>query len=306
MKKELKHKIGISEALFKVAIDRYKPDFVVALVSGGDDSMAMYNTAKMVGYIDKVLHVDTTVGIKDVTSFVGDNVSHDFNVVRTNEETYEEIVLKNGFPGPGQHGTMYIRLKERALRVFQRQLQNKDAFCRIDGGTAHKKKTPLIYHPSYPNSEALVIKKPPRKIMYLTGARKDESVRRMGHVEEFKKEGNQIWVNLIAHHSKQDCYDFQQTMKYERGPGSKKCGRSQECCCGSYGSEEELLELEFFFPHDPTTLMLRRLQNKLTAEKHKYAHYGHGGNNRKLTTEEVSNVKQRLCSTCINNHSFKQ
>ena len=149
---ELQNKIEDAKRIFETAIKKFKPDVVIALVSGGDDSMTMYKVAKMVGYVDYVVHVDTTTGIAAATNFVIDNVRDELIIARTPEETYEEIVLQEGFPGPGQHQMMYIRLKERALRTVQRRFQHDGSFCRIDGGSAHTKNTPLIYHPDYPTS----------------------------------------------------------------------------------------------------------------------------------------------------------
>jgi 3'-phosphoadenosine 5'-phosphosulfate sulfotransferase (PAPS reductase)/FAD synthetase len=143
----LKDKLLDSQRIFEAAIKKYRPNVVIALVSGGDDSMAMYKVAQMVGYVDYVVHVDTTTGIQAATHFVMDEAKHELIIARTPEESYEEIVREHGFPGPGQHRWMYIRLKERALRVVQRRFQFHNSFCRLDGGTAHKKKTPLIYHP---------------------------------------------------------------------------------------------------------------------------------------------------------------
>jgi len=296
-------KLQLSKNIFDLAINLHRPDYVVALVSGGDDSMAMYNVARKIGYIDWVVHVDTTTGIKDVTSFVEDNITEDLMVVKTNEATYEEIVLENGFPGPGQHSTMYIRLKERALRVAQRILQHKDSFCRVDGSTAHKKKTPLLFHSDYPESEALVVKKPQRKIMYLTGARRDESVRRMGNVVDIQKEGNQIWVNLISDWTKQNCYDFRISENYKQSPTAAILGRSGECNCGAYGSPQELIEMKYFFPTDPNIKMIERVQKELRGKKHKYCNYGHGGVNKELTTSQENKIISKLCSTCENNFS---
>jgi 3'-phosphoadenosine 5'-phosphosulfate sulfotransferase (PAPS reductase)/FAD synthetase len=298
----LTEKLTDSKKIFEAAVKKYKPDVIIALISGGDDSMAMYQVAQMIGYVNYVVHVDTTTGILDATNFVSDNVKHELIITRTDEETFEDMVLQYGFPGPSQHSNMYIRLKERALRLVQRRFQNLNSFCRIDGGTAHKKTTPLIFHPKYPESEALVIKKPARKIMYLAGGRKDESVRRMGTVKDIQKEGNVIWVNIISNWTKSDIYHLQKAENLKRSPTAILLGRSGECNCGAYGHPNEILEMKYHFPHDPNVAMIIRLQNELKAKGHKFCNYGHGGMNNALTYD--SEVSQPMCSTCINNANF--
>jgi len=283
------NKIADSERIFLQAVKKFKPSVIIALVSGGDDSMAMYCVANLIGKIDHVVHVDTTTGIEATTEFVKQNVNHDLIIARTNEETFEEIVLKNGFPGAGQHQNMYIRLKERALRIVQRRFQYDGSFCRIDSTTAYKKNVPLVYHPDYPNIESLVIKKPNRKIMFISGGRKDESIRRMGTVKEIHKEGNQVWVSLIANWNKSDIYQLQKKYNLKRSPTSILLGRSGECNCGSYGFPEEVDEMKYFFPDDKNVNMIIRLQNELKQSGHKYCTYGHSGNNRKFNSEKKIN-----------------
>ena len=303
MSNELANKILDSKRIFDLAVKKYKPSVVIALVSGGDDSMAMYAVAEKIGYIDHVVHVDTTTGIVAATNFVKDEVRHDLIIARTPEKNYEEIVLEHGFPGPGQHQTMYNLLKERALRVVQRRFQYDNSFCRIDGSTAHKKNTTLIYSPGFLGKEALVIKKPPRTIMYLSGGRKDESIRRMGTVKEIHKAGNQIWVSLIANWTKTDIYNFRKSEKLKRSPTSILLDRSGECNCGAYGFPQELLEMKYHFPNDPNVKMLFRVQEELKSKNHKYSCYGHAAENRKLKSDK--NIEAPMCSTCINNHLSK-
>ncbi|MGH2666102.1 hypothetical protein [Flavobacterium sp.] len=294
-------KIEDSKRIFEYAIKKSKPDVIIALVSGGDDSIAAMTVAKLVGNIDYVVHVDTTVGIQAVTDFVKDYVKDPLIIARTNEETYEELVLEHGFPGPGQHQTMYIKLKERALRLVQRRFQLEGSFCRIDGKTAHKREIPLIYHPNHTDIECLVVKKPERRIMYISGGRKDESIRRMGTVKEFHKEGNQYWCSIIANWSKQDIYELQKSENLQRSPTSKILGRSGECNCGSYGFIEEVQEMEHFFPNDPNVKMIIRLQKELQSKGHKYCNYGHGRQNKQIVSDPKEKIVQHLCSTCINN-----
>lgn len=297
-------KIKDAATLYERVVKKYDPYIKIALVSGGDDSMTLIEVIRMIGSVDYVVHVDTTTGLQATQEHVYNycNVNRlPLLIARTPEETFEEIALEYGFPGPGQHGRMYIRLKERALRVVQRSFQLEFSFCRLKSSDspAAKRKTPLIYHPDYPDNDALVIRKGKRRIMYFTGARKDESIRRMGTVKEVNKEGNQIWVNLIHNFTKSDIYHIQQQNKVVRNPASILIDRSGECNDGSFGTNTELQLMTALFPKDQNVKMLNRVQAKLTAGKHRFCQYGHGLNNRKIGSTNPKNTI--LCSSCINN-----
>lgn len=301
---DVKAKIEACEKFYDAVIRRYNPYVKIALVSGGDDSMTLIEVLRMVGSVDYVVHVDTTTGLEVTQEHVYNYCNTnklELLITRTPEETFEEIALENGFPGPVQHGTMYIRLKERALRLIQRSFQLQFSFCRIRSWESPKGKrnAPLVYHPKFPESETLAITKKPRTIMYFTGARRDESVRRMGTVQDVSKEGNVIWVNLIADFTKSDVHHIQQQNKIVRNPASITLGRSCECNCGAFADNVELQLMTSLYPKDKSVRMLNRVQDKLTRAGHKYCTYGHRGNNQQIGSENPTN--QNLCSTCINN-----
>jgi hypothetical protein len=189
---------------------------------------------------------------------------------------------------------MYIRLKERALRVVQRRFQMENSYCNINSwdSPTGKRKSVLVKH-----EMGVDVTKGNRIIMYFTGARKDESVRRMGTVQDVHKEGNQVWVNLIGDFTKSDVYHVQQQNKIVRNPASIKLDRSCECNDGAYGDQVELELMKTFYPRDKSVRMLYRVQEKLTNRSHKYCKYGHRGNNEQIGSEETT---APLCSTCIN------
>lgn len=288
---------------YEAVIRRYNPYVKIALVSGGDDSMTLIEVLRMVGSVDYVVHVDTTTGLEvtqeHVYNYCNTNKLN-LLITRTPEETFEEIALENGFPGPAQHGTMYIRLKERALRLVQRRFQLEHSFCKINSWDNPKgnRNLPMVYHPDYPESEALAITKKARTIMYFTGARRDESIRRMGTVQDVHKEGNVVWVNLIADFTKSDIYHLQQQNKIVRNPASILIDRSGECNDGAYGDNAELQLMTALYPKDKNVRMLNRVQDKLTRAGHKYCRYGHGRNNQRVGSDNPTD--QNLCSTCIN------
>lgn len=303
----MNERIDISAKLYDYAVSKYDPYVKIALVSGGDDSITMLEVLRLVGRVDYVVHVDTTCGLQETTRFVErycDKNKLELLIPRTPEETYEEIVLQCGFPGPAQHGTMYIRLKERALRTIQRRFQLENSFCRIHSwDTPHKngnRRIPLEFNSDWIGNETLAQVKKPRTLMYFTGARRDESIRRMSTVQDISKDGNVVWVNLIADWTKTDIHNFQQTQQIERNPVSILVGMSGECGCGSFADQGELALKTSLFKHDKSIRLIHRLQDDLKKMGHKYCMWGHRGNNDAIGSDQVN---QPLCSTCINNQS---
>lgn len=291
------NKINQAAQLYESVVSLYNPYVRVALVSGGDDSMTLIEVLRWVGEVDYVVHVDTTTGLEATQEHVYNYCNANklpLIITRTNEETFEEIVLESGFPGPAQHGTMYIRLKERALRLVQRRFQLENSFCMVNGynSPSGKRQTPLIADPE----TGIPVTKSKRIIMYFTGARSDESVRRMGNVVPVSKEGNQVWVNLIHNFTKSDVHQIQAQNKVVRNPASSLIGLSCECLDGAFGDNNELRLITSIFHKDKTVKMLNNLECRLKG--HKYGAYGHGGLNKNLPIETTSAA---LCSTCINN-----
>lgn len=288
-------KIEEAAALYDLVIRQYKPYVKCALVSGGDDSMTLIEVLRLVGAVDYVVHIDTTCGLQATQEHVYDYCNSnklELIIQRSPEETFEDIVLEYGFPGPAQHGRMYVRLKERALRVVQRRFQFENSYCNIKSwdSPTNNKKTALV------KSQGVDVSKGNRIIMYFTGARRDESIRRMSTVQEIRKEGNVVWVNLIHNFTKSDIYHIQQQNKIVRNPASIALSRSGECNDGAFGDEAEFQLMKLFYPNDPIVKLIDRLQEKLKGKK--FCKYGHGGNNQVMGSEETNAI---LCSTCINN-----
>ena len=123
---------------------------------------------------------------------------------------YDDIVLRHGFPGPDQHRVMYSKLKERCLRVMGRQ----------HDGT----------------------------IILVSGAREQESVRRMGKGQLVKEDGRKIWINPIWDWSKSKCSDVLTDAGFKRNEAALRFGRSGECLCGAFAQKGELAALEFADP----------------------------------------------------------
>ena len=100
------------------AIRLYAPSKVIALFSGGYDSLCATQHPRFAG----VLHINTGIGIPQTRHFVRATCrAYGWPLLEYRSPIrYEDIVLTDGYgmPGPALHSTVYSKLKERALRLF--------------------------------------------------------------------------------------------------------------------------------------------------------------------------------------------
>jgi 3'-phosphoadenosine 5'-phosphosulfate sulfotransferase (PAPS reductase)/FAD synthetase len=230
--------ITASLALIDEATKKYKHAAVFALFSGGDDSMTACTVAFKHPKVTAALHLDTGTGVPETQVFVKETCKKygwPLLIYKAKDcgEDYAKIVVEHGFPGPCQHKKMYIRLKERPLRVAMREAK-----------IGHKRNDQIIL---------------------ISGARSEESTRRMGHVEPiFKEKGvARVWVANIHDWTKRDCLDYLEANGVERSPVAAKIHKSGECLCGAYAAKGELKELEFWYPE--VAAQIRELECKVMA-----------------------------------------
>ena len=223
------------------AIEEYAPAAIVGLFSGGHDSYTVTHFAAdlLGGRLTKVAHIDTGIGIPETQQFVVDRCrAHGWplqiyrameNVNAKGEpdpQDYEKLVTKFGFPGPHAHGLMYIRLKERALAVIGREYRG-------------------------------------RNVMLISGCRREESSRRMGHTEEVQKRGRRIWVAPFADLDASSCEQYMRDNNLPRNPVKERLCMSGECLCGAYAHKNELNEIEYWYPE--VASRIKALEKKVKA-----------------------------------------
>lgn len=188
-----------------------------ALLSGGDHSIVATEYAAEEGSIDEVVHVRTGIGVKECEEFVVDLCDRKgwpLRIVEPPELTYEELVLKFGFPGPGLHHIPYRYLKERAIRALVREAKRD----RLD------------------------------EIALITGVHQQESARRMGFTLPRIKVGSQIWLAPLFNYNALDFADYKRKHSLPSNPVKKTLGFSGECLCGAFAQPEELKKIERFHP----------------------------------------------------------
>lgn len=212
------------------SIYKYKPRKVFALFSGGNDSVCSAHIASQADQFDGAVYIDTGIKIQatlDHAKDVADRFVWPFQVVKT-IESYDNIVMKHGFPGPAAHRYMYIMLKERAINKLIRE--NKQE--RMD------------------------------RILLITGVRKHESKRRMESVTDaVVRDGAKVWVAPMWDWADDRKSQYMKENKLPENPIKKIMHISGDCLCGAYNQKGDLEILSIFFPEEAERI--KKLQNEV-------------------------------------------
>lgn len=212
-------KLAVAVARINAAIAEYKPIAVFGLFSGGNDSLPATFATSLASTFTAAVHVNTGIGVEATREFVRrtcDDRGWPLLEYKAMENTladgtpapmdYEEICLANGFPGPAAHRFMYVKLKDRALARLERA----------------------------------VFATPAAPVLYVTGARSEESLRRMGNVQPFAKIGRRIWLNAIHDWTPMDCAGLRLHAGLKQNIVCERIGMSGECLCGAFAKPGEL------------------------------------------------------------------
>lgn len=239
--------IDIAVARINLAIERHKPIAVFGLFSGGHDSFSASYVASLASRFDGIVHINTGIGIAATRQYVQETceargwklleykATENTNAAgKPDPQCYEAIVLKHGFPGPAGHRAMYIRLKERALVRLARDF---GAGCR---------------------------KQEKKRIMLISGARQQESARRMGTTKEVMIDGRRIWVSPIIDWSKLDTSELLAHVNQPRNIVVDLIHKSGECLCGAFAKPGELEELAMWPQTLPEYNRIKALEAQVT------------------------------------------
>lgn len=200
----------------------YNPGPMIPLYSSGHDSLCACHVASKSDWFRGTVNIiDTGIGsaashahARQVCRELGWELK-----VWKSSETYEKFVRERGFPGPGRHHWIYVRIKERCVRMMTRRRG---------------------------------------RVALITGCRSQESVRRMGHVEPVKlgewetrrcPDGterrvrvnkNRVWVAPCHDWSSEEQAAYMDYHDLPRNPVKVALGMSGECFCGAFASPGEL------------------------------------------------------------------
>ncbi len=204
---------------------------ICLLFSGGNDSTTLLHIFRDIA--PHAVHANTGIGIEQTRQFVRDTcASWNLPLLEVHPgpgNTYEELVLTQGFPGPAHHWKMYQRLKERGLRVARRQL----------------------------------VKNPRReRVLFIAGRRRQESDRRKD-IPAMEREGSVVWVSPLVDWTKEDLNTYRALWNVPRNEVSDLLHMSGECLCGAFAKAEELEEIEMWFPE--AVDHIRQLEARVTA-----------------------------------------
>lgn len=206
--------------IIRDAENEHEPTKRFLLFSGGDDSMILLHN--LWHQADAIVHINTGIGIAEAHEFAREAAAeYPLPYIElTPPESYRDLVLGvwRGFPGPGAHRFTFIRLKERCIEQLLRD------------------------HRSY-RGEPFVL---------LTGARKAESKRRMGHGQEVRRRGGQVWVNPLWSWTHEEMRLYREAFEVPRNPVAQHLHMSGECMCGAMADQDqnrsEREMVKFFFP----------------------------------------------------------
>lgn len=288
----MKEKLQQAIERVNAAIAEYKPIAVFGLFSGGNDSLPATFIASQSSQFDGVVHINTGIGVEATRDFVRQTCADrgwkllEYKAMENTRADgtpdpmdYEAMCLGNGFPGPGVHFMVYAKLKERQLARLERDIQAS----------------------------------PAAPVLYVTGARSDESVRRMGTVESLKRVGRRVWVAAIHDWTKQDCAGLRGYAGLVQNPVCEIIGMSGECLCGCFKREGELEILRGWPLTHPAWLQITDLQRRVREAGFPWG-WGEEApewfQERKagqrfffdMESDDLSPVEMPLCHNCIKHH----
>lgn len=174
---------------------------VVALFSGGKDSVVAAHIAAHHPNFKGILHVQTNTdplaneASKHTLAIAEAQGWHIFKT--SARDAYLRQVLKYGFPGPPSHTYMYIELKEKPIQKM---------YSKLDGSKKNR-------------------------VVFATGIRRAESQRRSA-APEYAQVARRRWVSPIINFTLADVYAYIEAFGLEYNS-------LQDCGCGSFAKPGE-------------------------------------------------------------------
>jgi 3'-phosphoadenosine 5'-phosphosulfate sulfotransferase (PAPS reductase)/FAD synthetase len=221
---DLKEEIDRAKKILDDAISEHRPVAIFAGFSGGYDSLVASHLAINHESSVRPLHINTGIGIERTREYVRRTCGEMGWKLREEKTSvsYEEMVLgrvkgyPGGFPGPGMHGLMYNRLKERPIRVVMREAKE-----------------------GHPRSS---------RVMFVTGIRHDESRVRSGYQRAVSKVDAQVWVNPLYWATIDHFREYRRLHSLPANPVKDRLGMSGECLCGAFASRGDLVRIRASCP----------------------------------------------------------
>lgn len=217
------------EEIIVKAKQEYNPIKSYCLFSGGKDSSSVAFSCK--DYYDELVFIDTGTGlpgtidhVKEFANFIDKPIKilqHEYNIFPylvlggTGPDGVEYKPL--GFPGPKQHTIAYHRLKDRLVQKLIKDTKSE----------LNAKKT--------------------NNIMFLTGLRRAESVRRKNR-EPIDKKGSAVFVNPLIDWENKEVDNYVKDNNFPISDVYALLHRSGECQCGAFASKGEREMIKDLYP----------------------------------------------------------
>lgn len=200
---------------------------LIPLFSSGDDSACACHVASQHRkWKGEVNLINTGIGSKASRQHAYYTAKEFGWTVREwkSPETYERTIRLKGFPGPGMHQWVYLKLKDRCVRQMMKRRG---------------------------------------RVALISGARAQESVRRMGHVEPVKvgemvrnrKTGrvhrvnlSRVWTAPCHDWSSDEQAAYMDAFDLPHNPVKIALGMSGECFCGAFAAPGELDRIRHHCP----------------------------------------------------------
>lgn len=182
-----------------------------ALVSGGKDSLTTASVLAEAGKLEACVALKTGLSTPDWEAFVVKTCADRGWSLEIFESgaSYDDLVIKYGFPGPAKHKWFMDYLKGRAIRKFRK---------------AH-----------------------PRGVL-ASGVRSAESSRREIHTAPVSMWEDTPILAPIYDRTTGEVWDYFYSRGFERAPAYSTLQISGDCLCGAFARPDEKAAVDFHYP----------------------------------------------------------
>lgn len=231
----------------------------VIMFSGGNDSTVMAHLLRP--RATHAFHANTGIGIEQTRQFVRDTCDEwELPLIEKHPpESYEELVVDQGFPGPAMHYKMFQRLKLRCEEAAHRDL--------VQNGRK-------------------------QRVIFYGGRRRSESDRRK-KLEPIDRTGARVHASPLINWTKLDMNMYRLMFDVPLNSASVLIGMSGECLCGAYAKPGELAMIRQHFPDDVAHIPALEDRVRAAGHREEVCTWGHGKGRKTKSTKTGS-----MCSSC--------
>lgn len=249
------HENNVGLGRFEVSGQKY-----YSLFSGGKDSITLAHKLDQRKQLAGVVFFDTGIHTPDIIPHIK-KVCDSFDwplKIYTPPETYEEYVLKMGFPSPKTHGWAMNHLKGRCVQKVRREFG--------------------------------------RDTILASGIRRRESGRRKISIKNGSErwEGLRVVAPIVDMTTK-EVWDYVKDNGLPLSPVYSTLHMSGDCLCGAFATMDELKLIEIFYPDTFKEIQrleaLVKIAGKTKRIRERYCRWGNKGT---VATKEQT----LLCAEC--------